>query len=56
MSDRKREKVGPTGICGLCGERIPASLGDYTLRGRPRLYCSQVCQSTGNSRNGAEAN
>ena len=46
-------KTQPLGICDLCLGKIPASLGDYTTKGTPRLHCSRQCMSTANSRAGA---
>ena len=47
------EKVQPIGVCDLCLQPIPADIGAWTSKGRPRLHCSRECRNTANSRTGA---
>jgi hypothetical protein len=44
-------KQQPLGTCDLCLGPIPPDLGNYTSKGRPRLY--RDCQNTANSRAGS---
>ena len=48
-----RAKKAPLGICDLCGEPFPPGVSWFTTKGTPRLYCSDTCKATANSRAGA---
>jgi len=53
LSQPPAGKLAPLGICDLCWQPIPPSLGPFTSKGRPRRYCSIACRVTANSRLGA---
>jgi hypothetical protein len=46
-------KVQPLGICDHCLGEIPADMGRYTSKGKPRLHCSRDCRNAANSQAGA---
>ncbi|MBE2200442.1 MAG: hypothetical protein IAE79_17640 [Anaerolinea sp.] len=46
-------KVQPFGICDYCLGKIPADMGEYTSKGKPRLYCCRDCRNAANSQAGA---
>jgi hypothetical protein len=48
-------KVEPLGICDHCLGTIPADMGWYTSKGKPRLYCGRDCRNAANSQAGAVA-
>lgn len=48
------DKIQPIGICDCCLQPIPPDQGNWTSKGKPRLYCSIQCRNTGNSRAGNE--
>lgn len=50
-----KTKTQALGTCDHCLGPIPADLGHYTSKGKPRLYCSRLCQNTANSRAGSPA-